>query len=154
MLLPILRSLVDILLPIIDATRDWIEQHPQLATGLTIAAGAIGIFMLAAGGLLMALPSLIGGIAAFNVALIALAANPAFWPVIAAIVGGTAIVAGGIIGYNYFSNRGSAPSSSSGSVTNVNVNVEGSVTSENDLVSKIRASMLYEKSRNFNAGLA
>jgi hypothetical protein len=68
MLLPMLQSIVDHIIPIIDKIAIWIEQHPELAKVLTIVIAALGVFLTTIGALGIALPFIISGLTAMGIA--------------------------------------------------------------------------------------
>ncbi len=66
-LVPVLRSAVDIIKPVIAQVRNWIQANPELTKGIVVLGGALGLLMGAViGPMLIALPKLISGFVAFR----------------------------------------------------------------------------------------
>jgi len=61
-LIPLLRSLVDKLMPVIQGIRDWIAEHPKLTQALTVGAAILGVMLGALGTLGMVLPIIARGL--------------------------------------------------------------------------------------------
>jgi len=68
--MPLLRDLMTTVKALAAAAADWAKEHPGLAKGLLLAAGAVSLLMLALGPLLIVLPGLI-----------------AAWPALSAVIG-------------------------------------------------------------------
>ncbi len=60
---PILLKMADTLLPIIQKIGDWIEKNPQLATGILLAVGALGLLSVVLGTIGLVLPTVLAGLA-------------------------------------------------------------------------------------------
>ena len=170
-LLPIFSEILKDLQPIIDKFAIWVEKNealiPQL---LKVSAAIIGV-----GGILFAIGSLAKMVIALNAALIIFhsLSGPAGWVMLGVAA---ALAAGTIIGINQL--MPTVPSMASGGVVtrptlamigergpeavvplrggmgmNVTVNVEGSIISDRDLASLIRAELLDIQDRNYSTGL-
>ncbi len=81
-LVPLLRSMVDVILPVIDSIRNWIKEHPELTKGIVLVTAAIGGLASVIGPLLIMLPAIAAGFAILTgpvglviVAVVALAAG-------------------------------------------------------------------------------
>ncbi len=61
-LLPILKQIVDSVLPIIERIQAWIDEHPVLVKQLLILVGVLGTFAAVLGPILLMLPTLITSI--------------------------------------------------------------------------------------------
>ncbi|MGR3504908.1 MAG: phage tail tape measure protein [Paracoccaceae bacterium] len=61
--LPIVKSVTDSLIPLMERLSDWITANPELARNLVIAAGAIAGVVAVVGTLGLLLPPIIGGFA-------------------------------------------------------------------------------------------
>ena len=68
-LLPAVKGLVDKVVDIAIKVQEWTTEHPALTKFLTITATAVGILLTVVGGLILVLPAIISGIAAFGVVL-------------------------------------------------------------------------------------
>ncbi|MDR2697251.1 MAG: phage tail tape measure protein, partial [Holophagales bacterium] len=95
--MPVVKQLVEKVSNIVGAITNWIKEHPKLATGLTIAAGVLGILLTMAGGVITGLAMLslafgtaTGGVWAFTAALLA---NPITWIAIAIVAAAALIIA-------------------------------------------------------------
>lgn len=96
-LLPALKSIVDIMQPIIKYVISWVQEHQKLTTALTMTAAAIGGLMLALGPVLIALPGLVTLIGAFPaIGAAATAAISGIGIAIAAIGGPITLIIGAI----------------------------------------------------------
>jgi predicted nucleic acid-binding Zn-ribbon protein len=62
LLLPMLKSIVDRIKPVILGFQQWIGEHPRLAQALTVATAALGILLTGLGTLGMALPVIVRGL--------------------------------------------------------------------------------------------
>jgi hypothetical protein len=60
-LLPLLKSIVEKIMPIIDGIGAWMDKNPKLANTLIIVAAAVGGLMTVVGPLLMMLPMIAAG---------------------------------------------------------------------------------------------
>jgi hypothetical protein len=58
-LLPVLQRVVSAVEPIIKSVIDWVTAHKDLAAGIMEVAGGLGLFMLAVGPILIALPGIV-----------------------------------------------------------------------------------------------
>lgn len=58
-LLPALKSMLDVIAPIVQSVADWIRANPELIATIVTVTGAVGAFMLATGPLLIALPGIV-----------------------------------------------------------------------------------------------
>lgn len=61
-LVPLLRSLVEKLLPVIQGIRDWIAEHPKLTQALTIGTAVLSFMLTGLGTLRMTLPLIAKGL--------------------------------------------------------------------------------------------
>ncbi|MFA5430518.1 MAG: phage tail tape measure protein [Candidatus Omnitrophota bacterium] len=68
-LMPIVQGAIEQITDIVVKVREWADEHPQLFKAITTIVGAVGALMLAAGPLLIALPSLIKGFEGFKTTL-------------------------------------------------------------------------------------
>ena len=94
-LLPILTDLFKQIQPIITSIGEWINNNPQLTKTIVLVVGAIGGLMLVVGPLLIALPALISGVAAFG-AVMAVATGPVgliILGIVALVAGAVALIA-------------------------------------------------------------
>ncbi len=91
-IVPILKELVEKLMPIIDNIQAWINENPTLAKTLTIAGAAIGILSLALGGFLLVLPGIISMMGVFGITL-----SAAIWPVTLVVAAIAALIAIGVL---------------------------------------------------------
>jgi len=57
-LLPVLEKVVETLKPWIDGLAEWIRENEEFASGIIVSVGALGLFMLTLGPILMTLPGL------------------------------------------------------------------------------------------------
>ncbi len=71
-LLPVVKSLIAIVKPVIDGLRGWVEGNRDAANAILLVAGGIGAFMVLTGPLLIALPSIVSGITLLSGAAVAL----------------------------------------------------------------------------------
>jgi phage-related protein len=63
-LMPVLRSMMETVKPIIGSIGEWITQNPELVATIATFGGALGVLMVGLGPLLIALPVIVGGFAA------------------------------------------------------------------------------------------
>ena len=77
-LVPILKSLLDKIAPIIGKIKDWITEHPRLSQVIIIGTAVLGGLSLAFGTILLLLPSLSSALAIFGISLQA-ALGPIGW---------------------------------------------------------------------------
>ena len=91
-LIPILKSLIDKVTPIIGKIKDWITEHPRLSQVIIIATAVIGGLALAFGAVLLLLPTLITTLGIFGITLQA-ALGPIGWISLAI----TALIAIGVL---------------------------------------------------------
>jgi hypothetical protein len=82
-LIPIIQDLLNKLTPIIESFTKWIDQNPELAKYILIAALALTGLIAVVGTLGMILPAIIGGVVALKVAVIALCAHPVILAIVA-----------------------------------------------------------------------
>ena len=68
-LAPVLMDLADKITGLISKVVEWTREHPELAKVLTIVAIALGVVLTVMGGLILILPTIISGIAAFGIVL-------------------------------------------------------------------------------------
>ena len=66
-LIPMIKGAIDKIVDIAIKVQDWINENPKLAKTLTVATVALGGILTVVGGLILILPSLISGVAAFGV---------------------------------------------------------------------------------------
>lgn len=66
-LVPIIKGLTDKIVDIAIKVQEWTKEHPELAKVITLVATGLGILLTVVGGLILILPGLIAGIAAFGV---------------------------------------------------------------------------------------
>jgi archaellum component FlaC len=110
-LVPLLRSAVERIMPVVQGIRDWITEHPRLTQVLTVSTAAMGILLTAFGTLGMILPVVARGIttvitllhlqkvaatvtaAAMRLLSLALITNP-----IGVVIAAVALLAAGIYG--------------------------------------------------------
>ena len=91
-LIPILKSLIDKITPIIGKIKDWITEHPRLSQVIIIGTAVIGGLALAFGAVLLLLPTLITTLGIFGITLQA-ALGPIGWISLAI----TALIAIGVL---------------------------------------------------------
>lgn len=79
-LLPAIQSIIDMLTPMIETVKKWIDEHPELTKWLVMTAGAIGTVAVGLGTVGLVLPKIIEGIKAlqivFGVLNVVMTANP------------------------------------------------------------------------------
>ena len=63
-LLPVVKSIVDTLVPFIEKIGQWIADNPELAKGIIIAAAALGVLALMLGTIGIMLPAIAAGMTA------------------------------------------------------------------------------------------
>lgn len=82
-LVPVLRSAVDFIKPVIAQVRDWIKANPDLTKGIVVLAGTLGILMgTVIGPLLLTLPKLVAGFMSVRTAVLAVHASTILWTVV------------------------------------------------------------------------
>jgi len=91
-LLPIIGSLLTSVGNVLNKVINWAKENPALARTLTITAAAAGVVLTVVGGLILLLPTLISGVAAFGVVLGAVT-----WPITLIVAGIGLLIAGGIL---------------------------------------------------------
>uniref|UniRef100_A0A6M3KDW0 Putative tail tape measure protein n=1 Tax=viral metagenome TaxID=1070528 RepID=A0A6M3KDW0_9ZZZZ len=91
-LLPIIGSLLTSMGNVLNEVINWAKENPALARTLTITATAVGVVSTVVGGLILLLPTLISGVAAFGVVLGAVT-----WPITLIVAGIGLLIAGGIL---------------------------------------------------------
>ena len=91
-LIPIIKGATDKIVDIAIKVQDWANEHPALAKTLTIVTTALGVLLTVAGGLILILPTLTAGVAAFGVVLGAVT-----WPITLIVAGIGLLIAGGIL---------------------------------------------------------
>lgn len=87
-LIPVVESLLNKLVPVIDKVGVWIEENPKLTKNILLVAGAIGALLLVMGTVGLALPGIIASVGALSTAFTFLAANP-----IVLVLGGLVLIA-------------------------------------------------------------
>ena len=97
-LLPVLKSIVDFIIPIIRQVQEWISQHEALTKVLIIGIAILGVVLTVLGGLLMILPTIISGVVAFGIAI-----NVAMGPVGLITLAIIALIAAGVLIYENWS---------------------------------------------------
>ena len=94
-LLPVVKSIIAIVKPIVDGLKNWIIENQGAANAILLVAGSIGTFMLIAGPLLIMLPGLVVALKGLVVVLAAIAIPiTVLLPLLAALA-----IAFGILGY-------------------------------------------------------
>lgn len=91
-LLPIIKDLLQALVPIIEKVVEWIKEHPKLTQVIIIATAAIGALLLILGPLLIMLPGLVIAFTAVSAVIVGISA-----PIAIAIAAVIAIIAIGIL---------------------------------------------------------
>jgi len=66
-LVPMMKGAVDWIVDIAIKIQEWVNENPKLAKTLTIVAAALGVVLTVVGGLILIMPTLISGVAAFGV---------------------------------------------------------------------------------------
>lgn len=61
-LVPVLKEIVNYIIPVIDKVREWMEENPELSKTLIIVGGALGGVSFALGSILLALPYVAAGL--------------------------------------------------------------------------------------------
>src|SRR3990167_3083753 len=90
-LIPLVKGLTSRIADISIRIQEWTKEHPELTKAITVTALALGGLTTAAGGLILILPALISGIAAFGAVL-----HAALGPIGLISLAITALTAGGI----------------------------------------------------------
>ena len=176
-LLPVVTKWLDKLTLIIKNVQIWAEANPTLIK--TIAA--VGVALIGAGGLLIALSQISKAVISINAALVVLRAlsGPAGWAMLAA---GMAIAAGTIIGMKKLIGGATVPTMQHGGIVTRptfglmgeagpeaivplsrmrggvtwtgDIIVQGSVIAERDLAETVREQLFLIKNRNYSTGIA
>jgi len=66
-LIPLIKDATNKIVDIAIKVQDWTKEHPELAKTLTLVALGVGAVLTVVGGLILILPTLISGVAAFGV---------------------------------------------------------------------------------------
>ena len=66
-LIPVVQKVLTAIRPVVERIREWTKEHPKLTKIIVIGAAAFAAVAVAAGAILLILPALISGIAAFGV---------------------------------------------------------------------------------------
>ena len=176
-LLPVVTKWLDKLTLIIKNVQIWAEANPTLVK--TIAA--VGVALIGAGGLLIALSQISKAVISINAALVVLHAlsGPKGWATLAA---GMAIAAGTIIGMKKLMGEATVPTMQHGGIVTRptfglmgeagpeaivplsrmrggvtwtgDIIVQGSVIAERDLAETVREQLFLIKNRNYSTGIA
>ena len=176
-LLPVVTKWLDKLTLIIKNVQIWAEANPTLIK--TIAA--VGVALIGAGGLLIALSQISKAVISINAALVVLRAlsGPTGWAMLAA---GMAIAAGTIIGMKKLIGGATVPTMQHGGIVTRptfglmgeagpeaivplsrmrggvtwtgDIIVQGSVIAERDLAETVREQLFLIKNRNYSTGIA
>lgn len=177
-LLPVFNSMLQKIIPIVQAVTDWIAQNPQMVEGIARFAA----ILVGAGGLIYALVAISKAIVAVNAALAILhgLSGPAGW---AALAAGVALAAGAIWAISAMvpDAGGAMPSFAEGGIVpgplgapvpvmahggeafagvgktfggdNINITVNGWVGSDQQIARKIREQFLEIKRQTNSTGL-
>ena len=176
-LLPVVTKWLDKLTLIIKNVQIWAEANPTLVK--TIAA--VGVALIGAGGLLIALSQISKAVISINAALVVLRAlsGPTGWAMLAA---GMAIAAGTIVGMKKLIGGATVPTMQHGGIVTRptfglmgeagpeaivplsrmrggvtwtgDIIVQGSVIAERDLAETVREQLFLIKNRNYSTGIA
>jgi len=176
-LLPVVTKWLDKLTLIIKNVQIWAEANPTLIK--TIAA--VGVALIGAGGLLIALSQISKAVISINAALVVLRAlsGPTGWAMLAA---GMAIAAGTIVGMKKLMGGATVPTMQHGGIVTRptfglmgeagpeaivplsrmrggvtwtgDIIVQGSVIAERDLAETVREQLFLIKNRNYSTGIA
>lgn len=176
-LLPVVTKWLDKLTLIIKNVQIWAEANPTLIK--TIAA--VGVALIGAGGLLIALSQISKAVISINAALVVLRAlsGPTGWAMLAA---GMAIAAGTIVGMKKLIGGATVPTMQHGGIVTRptfglmgeagpeaivplsrmrggvtwtgDIIVQGSVIAERDLAETVREQLFLIKNRNYSTGIA
>jgi len=176
-LLPVVTKWLDKLTLIIKNVQIWAEANPTLVK--TIAA--VGVALIGAGGLLIALSQISKAVISINAALVVLRAlsGPTGWAMLAA---GMAIAAGTIVGMKKLMGGATVPTMQHGGIVTRptfglmgeagpeaivplsrmrggvtwtgDIIVQGSVIAERDLAETVREQLFLIKNRNYSTGIA
>jgi len=176
-LLPVVTKWLDKLTLIIKNVQIWADANPTLVK--TIAA--VGVALIGAGGLLIALSQISKAVISINAALVVLRAlsGPTGWAMLAA---GMAIAAGTIIGMKKLIGGATVPTMQHGGIVTRptfglmgeagpeaivplsrmrggvtwtgDIIVQGSVIAERDLAETVREQLFLIKNRNYSTGIA
>jgi len=95
-LLPYAKDLAKAIMPMLENTRNWVKENPQLTAQIVAVGTGLGLVVTAIGGLLIALPTIISTFEA-----VAAVAGAIFAPEILAIGAVVAVVFGGLIAAVY-----------------------------------------------------
>ncbi len=91
-LIPLIKDAVKWIVDIAIKIQEWAKEHPELAKTLTLVAAGLGVLLTAVGGLILILPTVISGVAAFGVVF-----HAALGPIGLISLAITALIAAGIL---------------------------------------------------------